>query len=214
MKVSAQMMDSHLSRKIKTYDVNDKLIEDEGLTCKCNVHIDRAWLCYGSEREHYRPRLRLVGKITSIEGTFPDNVTSMDFGEDEARQPGIEFLYEFDNAELAELCEKGLFDDGFKIPSIIEDNDYQIPVKCNYRLVPREHEGDVPICFIQVDNQFCIDTSAFESGYRLADYFEHAEVEELVEDNLVFEEMEDEAEKLLFEAEPEVKKKLSKKNIM
>lgn len=176
MKVNVQRMDSHLSR-IAKMRFNDKLDEQNNLECEGEVFVTNTFLGYDEQNMH-RPYLRLLGDVKSIKGKFPCGVTEAIFS-DNHTCPKVDYRYNFTNEELAELCTKGLFDNGFKCPDIFVENVFELPMTCSVRAVVPEKSADAPLLFINIDNQYNLETSHESSGYSITKYFEEVKPEDV-----------------------------------
>lgn len=181
MKVNVQRMDSHLSR-IAKIRFNDKLDEQNNLECEGEVFVTNTFLGYDEQNMH-RPYLRLLGDVKSIKGKFPCGVTEAVFS-DNHTCPKVDYRYNFTNEELAELCNKGLFDNGFKCPDIFNENVFELPMTCSIRAVTPEESTDAPLLFINIDNQYNLETSHESSGYSIAKYFEEVKPEDVKQKDL------------------------------
>lgn len=170
MKIRAQGMDSYEARVANTHLPESDLERQNRVPCIGNVFVTGAQMLRSGEKEHYRPYLQLSGEVRSVEGHFLDKDMTLVFPTDR-NYPKFDCKYNFTNDELAELVEKGLFDDGFGIPDIFIDNDFELPMLCNICSVK---SPDIPIIFVSIENAYGLETSRAESGYSLSQYFEKA----------------------------------------
>lgn len=175
MKVLVQSTKSHLSRIASTRFSDDQLIRQEEIPCEGDVFVTLAFIDYEGVQNNHRPFLHLVGEIKGIRGTFPCNVDEVTFG-DTRFCPRVEYCYQFSNQELAELCEKGLFDKGFKCPDIFRENTFELPMTCSCTAIRQEQKNEVPLMFIEIEHPYNLETSSELSGYNLASYFEDQKV--------------------------------------
>lgn len=200
MKVRAFAMDGNLARTAQSSKQPEELEHYNDILCEGNVTVTKAYIEHGTQKEHCRPYLVLDGIVTSIEGDFPQNVTEVHF-DDPHRNVKVSYQYQFSNKELSDMCEKGLFDDGFDVPEIFtKNNGFQLPMNCDCFTVKNT---EIPILFVSVQSQFNLEIDAETSGYVLGDYFEKPVVKEseFVDDEMVPIELDE--EKSLFESPTE-----------
>lgn len=175
MKVRAFAMDGQLARTAQSSIDPDGLEYANGILCEGDVSIKQAYIKQGTMKEHYRPYLVLDGEVTGIRGDFPNNVSEVHFS-DEHRRVDVSYQYQFSNEELASMCQKGLFDDGFEVPQIMTDNNgFQLPMVCDCFAV---NVSEIPILFVKVQSQYNMEIESDTCGYTLGDYFEQAVVKE------------------------------------
>ena len=175
MKVRAFAMDGQLARTAQSSIDPDGLEYANGILCEGDVSIKQAYIKQGTMKEHYRPYLVLDGEVTGIRGDFPNNVSEVHFS-DEHRRVDVSYQYQFSNEELASMCQKGLFDDGFEVPQIMTDNNgFQLPMVCDCFAV---NASEIPILFVKVQSQYNMEIESKTCGYTLGDYFEQAVVKE------------------------------------
>lgn len=181
--VSVEGFGSHNGRLAMTTLPDDDLERVSGVPCEADVHITSAHLLHHLQDEYHRPYLDMQGEVRSLRGDFPGNVTEVRFPEGKDGYPKVSFEYEFTDEELSELCLKGMFGPGFKVPQTVFDNDYELPVECSVCLVKRT---DVPVLFVDVERPYNRRLDAETSGYMLGSYFDYAqkqEEDEFVADN-------------------------------
>lgn len=170
MKVSAQSMksmDSPLSL-ISRGQLEETQVEHQSdIHCEGDVVIEQAFIEYDAKLHGCRPYLMLVGRINDIRGNFPQNVTEISLD----KSQHVICYYRFTNDELADLCKKGLFDEGFECPEIFYHNTFELPMVCNCDAITPESEGDIPLLFIGIQNQYNIKTDSASSGYSITEYF-------------------------------------------
>ena len=141
------------------------------ILCEGDISVRQAYIKQGTAKEHYRPYLVLDGEVTGIRGNFPHGVSEVHFA-DEHRSVKVSYQYHFTNQELASMCEKGLFDDGFTTPDIFcENNGFQLPMRCDCFVVKNTK---VPLLFVNVQSPFNMEIESKTCGYTLGDYFEQA----------------------------------------
>lgn len=176
MKVRGKSMDGQEGHLYHTaVNMFHGQLEDKiNIPCEANVFVTQAFMDHGSEAEQCRPYLVLLGEVRSIRGDFPCGVTEIGLGEG-INSPRVEYHCSFSNEELAQLCEKGLFDTGFKCPDIFSNNDFELPMVCDASGLSPFEEGDAPLIFFHIHNSKHIELEEKASGYDLADYFEKIE---------------------------------------
>lgn len=172
-KIQGRLFTDHLSYIADTFLHNDvKVIDD--VMCLCTFNSTAAGLYYGNKDNMHRPYLHLSGHISSIVGDFPCDVGEITFGDNTVDNPGpdVVFQLEFNQDELAQLCQKGLFTRAFTCPDIFVGNEFTMPLKCKCKYIEPTDKSDVPLLFVDIKNQHGIQMNALDTGYALADYFE------------------------------------------
>lgn len=173
-KISGQLITDHLASVVNT-ELPDKVKTIDNIECVGTFRSIQAILCYGNKENMHRPYLYLTGHITNLMGDFPCGIDSITLGSDDTMEnpgPAVSFQLEFNQEELAQLCQKGLFTRQFKCPDIFVDNEFVMPFNCQCEYLEPENENDVPLLFIGIKNQHNIQMDAADTGYSLADYFE------------------------------------------
>jgi len=199
MKVHVHEMDGYLGRIARTRFTPDQVKHYEKIDCEGEVLVKHAFIEYDVAKGMHRPYLRLLGEVKSVHGKFPYDVSSATFGESRLC-PKVDFRYRFTNKELAELCEKGLFDYGFEVPEKIVDNVLTLPMTCTCNALTVNSDVNVPLLFISVDNQYDMQTSYAESRYPIASYFEELTLDPNDDRHDTMDFDDDRDESLLFEA--------------
>lgn len=175
MKTPGKTLDDHLARVAKSLPETD-LTRLSDVQCEADVVSTNVFLCYHSEYDKkfpHRPYLHIMGKCHAIRGELPYNVNEIAFAEDNGID--VDFFYEFTDAELSDMAAKGLFNKGFRCPEIFFDNDFELPVVCDFSIVNPTDDVRVPIVFAQIQNANNISISEETCGYTFGDYFEKYE---------------------------------------
>lgn len=175
MRMHVYGINGHLGRTARSRFTENELTHHEGIKCEGEVFVKQAFIDYDISKGTHRPHLRLLGEVKSVTGNFPHGVREAVFGESRFC-PKVDYRFEFDNSELALLCEKGLFDVGFMPPDKIIDNILVLPLTCSCNALITKN-SDIPLLFIGVDNQYDMQTSYAQSGYPIATYFEQLTVD-------------------------------------
>ena len=109
MQVSGESGNSHLAHVARTR-YRDSLYHNDNVPCEGRVHMQDAFIEWGSKAERYRPCVVMTGQVESVRaepGVMPFGVTRINFDPD--KQPSVTYRYQLDNQELSELALKGLF---------------------------------------------------------------------------------------------------------
>lgn len=189
----------------------------ENIDATATVNVRTGFFDYDGPR----PVIVLLGEVEQLEGSFGSDISNVDFTQQYAR-PQVRFRYQLTNDELAELCLKGLFDNGeygLKCPKEFKLSSWYLPVQvdCHELSGDAVREDDTvfakmaPLLFFDIKNQFCINLPQDSSGYRLADYYptvQHEEELETVRDESLIEfepdyELKPETIESIFDKEPE-----------
>lgn len=174
MRTLGMTMDSHLAGLTSRLP-EDAVVTARDVDCNADIYASQVFLSYRSplDAEHpARPYMHIVGECRAIRGQVPCGVREVRF--DEGEGIPVDILYEFGNEELSDMVMKGLYDSGFKCPSIITDNVLEMPVFCNFKVVEPQVDGDAPIVFADIADRRCIVVDEDSCGYRFGDYFEEA----------------------------------------
>lgn len=174
MRTLGMTMDSHLAGLTGQLP-EDAILTSRDVDCNADIYATQAFLSYRSplDAEHpARPYMHIMGECRAIRGEIPCGVKEVRFAEGEGIP--VDILYEFGNGELSEMVSKGLYDAGFRCPSIITENVLEMPVYCDFKVVAPQTEADVPIVFADISDRRCIEVSEETCGYRFGDYFEEA----------------------------------------
>ena len=204
MKVRAFAMDGHLARTAQNSKQPEDLEYYHDILCEGTVTVTKAYIEQGTQKEHHRPYLVLNGIVTGIAGNFPQNVTEVRF-DDPHNHVQVSYQYQFTNEELASMCQKGLFDDGFTVPEIFTKNKgFLLPMQCDCFTVKNT---EVPLLFVSVQSPFNLEIDSKSCGYVLGDYFEQAVVREneFVDEDVASVQFSDE-ESLFTSKKPEAEK--------
>lgn len=182
MQVSGESGNSHLAHVARTR-YRDSLYHNDNVPCEGRVHMQDAFIEWGSKAERYRPCVVMTGQVESVRaepGVMPFGVTRINFDPD--KQPSVTYRYQLDNQELSELALKGLFgtldengqvqDTQFTCPEIFMTAPFELPMSGKVMALPPEQETDAPVVFFSINTPHALDTCSAQSGYEnLADYF-------------------------------------------
>lgn len=164
-----------------------------GLPCEAVVHLEQAYMCYGSgygsDGSTHRPYLRMVGQVSELRGEFPGGITEVAFNgkaadgrvvDDDIYCPRVDYQYQFSDEELAALCLKGLFNEGFEAPVWFsgQETSFELPLTCECSMLPPETKEDVPLLFVSIEKPYLLETDGYHSGYNLTEYFTAPEKQE------------------------------------
>lgn len=141
--------------------------------------VESAFLDFSDKQQRCRPFLVLMGRPTMLEGEFPFNIRTIRYQNPDDKAL-MAYRYDLSRRNLAELAEKGLFEQGFDVPSIIQNNEFQLPCTVSCGALGPQGPDDVPIIFASVDTAslHCTDET---SGYDISSYFESLPEEEVTE---------------------------------
>lgn len=120
---------------------------------------------------NYRPYLHLAGGIDEVTPgvMLPFGVKRLPFKE--GSSPAFDAFYEFTDAQLADLVEKGYFTEDFKVPEELEQAVWDLPAKADFLVVAPEHSTDVPLIFVGVHDSREMTMTEASSEYDLHNFF-------------------------------------------
>lgn len=153
-----------------------------------HLETEQAYLAFGGPNERYKPYLVLSGRVQKYTGDFGDSIGEITYERDQDRH-SVDYVYELSRENLAELARKGLYEDGFQVPGIVQRNEWELPCQCEIWHNFMELDGrNVPLYFIrpedgskeeEVNTLLCADQEMDGpdgripgSGYDVASYFE------------------------------------------
>lgn len=145
-----------------------------GVPMIANVNVGNAFLAFRSpyDVQHpNRPYLHLMGYLNSVDGNMPYNITSLK----PRRSQYSDIIYEFSNAELANLVDKGLYERDFKVPDKLTHASLRIPVTCDFALVKPDKKQNMLLVYGKIENANTLDISSKNTDYVFANDFEKAE---------------------------------------
>lgn len=203
IKVSGHSMNCSSARQARRFFSDAELIQETGLNCKADVYVTQTFLEYGGEETCHRPHFVLIGRVSKVRGDFPGNISEVEFEEND--RPEVRMEYHLSNEQIARMYEpdengKSIFPDLNELKefisyrddklgvrpetvftsSIMNDNDYDdLPMDCSVLMIKSESENDVPIIFVQPENQFNIQLTEENSGYDLVKYMDNFVQEEV-----------------------------------
>lgn len=187
-KVVGHSMRHSLSSQARTLFDENQLSFQTGVVCKGDVFVTSSFLNYGTETDCYRPFFVLAGRLLTVRGDFPDGVKEVSF--QEVDTPEVRMEYELTNQQIADMYARNVFPEledaklfvvnkqnhnisrpeAVSTPDIMNNNMYSdLPLTCSVLMVKNT---EVPILFIQPENQFNISLTAESSGYQLDSYME------------------------------------------
>ena len=86
-----------------------------------------------------RPYLMVEGYANECIGNFHKNIVGLTFEKDNVSNTYVRFKYQFSNDELANLCQLGLFEEGFNFPTRLEEDEVIfVPLDINYTVVEKD----------------------------------------------------------------------------
>ena len=141
--------------------------------CNASVHVSKAYLIHHGPDRNYRPALKLVGELRALspsDETLPYGIETVTFPPGTGQR--VEGVYEFDDSQLIELVTKGYFHDSFTVPSIMQDNDYELPLKADFIVLPPQSQQDVPVVFTELHGPCALQLDEERSEYRFSEFFE------------------------------------------
>lgn len=145
-----------------------------GVPMIANVNVGNAFLAFRSpyDVQHpNRPYLHLMGYLNSVDGNMPYNITTLK----PRRAQYSDVIYEFSNAELANLVDKGLYERDFKVPDKLTHATLRIPVTCDFALVKPDKKQNMLLVYGKIKNADTLDISSKNTDYVFANDFEKAE---------------------------------------
>lgn len=180
MKVSGSTIHSPIARTAIICSSDQDFEKRSNLSCEANVFIANAFLSSDVQLNGLpRPFLKMMGVVSSLQGNFPCDVSEVLF-ERPTSKPEVHYEYHFTDEELAQLCAKGLFQQGFRCPDIFLGNDFLLPLSCDCMALPPQSITDAPLLFLDLKNQYNLIITKENSGYDLASYFEELKKPEVL----------------------------------
>lgn len=138
---------------------------------ECVVEMDLVELLHGDAEENYRPSLHMTGELVSArpDVTLPFGVKELAMG----RGLGVrvDLFYDFDQAQLADLVNKGYFTKAFQVPEGMSGIPWELPGKADFLVVGPSREDEAPIVFMNVHDEAAMALNQFNSGHVLSGYF-------------------------------------------
>lgn len=175
LQIQGKSYEDHLYRVSKRWSDDDKIIE-RNVPCEADIFVTDAELRFRNETDvdnPNRPYLFLSGRCQGINCGLPFGIDTV--GLTENNTIPTDFYYEFTDEELSSMVLKGMYRSGFKCPDIFFDNNFTLPVNCDFEILPPQSEEDVPVVFVNVNDSHNMSISAETTGYTLGDYFEEYE---------------------------------------
>ena len=139
-----------------------------------------AYIAFDSyDESRYRPYLVLDTEIHGAKGDFGHGITEFRYREKDRLNRSVR--YDFTDAELAVLVEKGLYNPEFTTPKLFVDTDFEIPVTMDVSIVRLE---DNVLVYSSYDMISDLRTNSEKSGYdNLVTYFDDQQVDINLEHN-------------------------------
>jgi hypothetical protein len=144
------------------------------LDAELGILVQSLDLKHKGKEENYRPYLHVTGELRSVTPgeVLPFGISQVTYSPGQGGR--VDCFYEFDDDQLVALVAKGYFTNGFAIPGLLTNIEWELPAKVDMLvLAPSASggEGDVPVVFTQVHDIGSLEITRDTSGYDLADYF-------------------------------------------
>ncbi len=123
---------------------------------------------------NYRPYLHLTGELRSVRPSEPlaCGITEVTYAPGVGEQ--VDAFYEFDDAQLVELTQKGYFTAGFSVPDHVLGIEWELPATIDALvLAPSAAYQDAAVVFTNIRHGAELEIDLATSGYDLAAYFSH-----------------------------------------
>lgn len=147
----------------------------ERIPATVGVLVDTIELAHHGQDQKYRPYLHGIGEMRTIalpEG-MPHRLTELTYP---VGSEQIDVFYEFDDAQLAHLAQKGYFQPGFRVPDgRVTGVEWELPAEIDALVLapdPGVDGGYLPVVFAHVHRRGDLPASLKTSGYDLAAYFD------------------------------------------
>lgn len=179
--VNAQGTDSALCHELLAKH-SDKLARMSGVPAELVLKVESAYIGFGTQAEKFKPSLFLVGRPTVLRGNFPCGIIEMDYTTPQDRSLMV-YRYELNRRDLTEMVRKGFYEPGFEVPPIIQNNEFELPVRTTCVCMPPQQVNgpqgaymEPPLGFVSIEADSCVCTDE-TSGYSICDYFPFVEAE-------------------------------------
>lgn len=147
LKLRALLADDYRSKIEHSYMTNDEFIVLHGVPCEMTFESSGGWLEFESEQHSYLPLFHITGRVKSISGNFPYNVSTLFFADSDLQKMKKDILYYMNPEELAHMITVGrFFTDQFKLPEILVRNEYSFPCLVDLTIIPPEN----PVAYEQM----------------------------------------------------------------
>lgn len=109
------------------------------LTGNVEMSVENMYLTRSLTDGINRPYLMVEGYANECIGNFHKNIVGLTFEKDNVSNTYVRFKYQFSNDELANLCQLGLFEEGFNFPTRLEEDEVIfVPLDINYTVVEKD----------------------------------------------------------------------------
>ena len=109
------------------------------LTGNVEMSVENMYLTRSLTDGINRPYLMVEGYANECIGNFHKNIVGLTFEKDNVSNTYVRFKYQFSNDELANLCQLGLFEEGFNFPTKLEEDEVIfVPLNINYTVVEKD----------------------------------------------------------------------------
>lgn len=109
------------------------------LTGNVEMSVENMYLTRSLTDGINRPYLMVEGYANECIGNFHKNIVGLSFEKDNISNTYVRFKYQFSNNELANLCQLGLFEEGFNFPTKLEEDEVIfVPLDINYTVVEKD----------------------------------------------------------------------------
>lgn len=147
LKLRALLADDYRSKIEHSYMTNDEFIVLHGVPCEMTFESSGGWLEFESEQHSYLPLFHITGRVKSISGNFPYNVSTLFFADSDLQKMKKDILYYMNPEELAHMITVGrFFTNQFKLPEILVRNEYSFPCLVDLTIIPPEN----PVAYEQM----------------------------------------------------------------
>ncbi|MGP1405064.1 hypothetical protein [Filifactor alocis] len=109
------------------------------LTGNVEMSIENMYLTRSLTDGINRPYLMVEGYANECIGNFHKNIVGISFEKGNVSNTYVRFKYQFSNDELANLCQLGLFEEGFQFPTKLEEDEVIfVSLDINYTVVEKD----------------------------------------------------------------------------
>lgn len=162
-------------------DESTALTEAKGFGVSTQFRPDVALLHFVGDR--HKPQLHLEGDLVSMvpSDEMPFGVTGVAFGTDASmRTPRLSLDYDFTESQIKSLVDKGLYLDGFPMPTMFTENAWSVPANVDMRMLPPVTPDGVPLLAVDVTDLASVSADMSTTGYDFTEFFDdyHAEYAE------------------------------------
>lgn len=164
VRVKGLLSDRLMSRMERFYLSSDNAIKLTDVMADMTFESTDAFIDFESRNHHYLPVMHILGSITSVklpkmdefDGSYPFDISSIIF--DDADKPYLmkDCRYYPTPKEIGYLAESaGLYTKHFSMPSVLQTNTYELPVKTDITIVPpvlseQEDVAMAPIVYVKL----------------------------------------------------------------